>query len=119
MFSSLEHSLSWAHEVLDIRCATYPPADAQGLEAFCVVERTGGPLDYPHDSPDMTFQLWARDEATAEENANVLAIAAKKRPMGDPHVNAMGVPEMMSYGRMEGGWFVWQVSVPLNVNLLD
>lgn len=49
----------------------------------------------------------------------MLAIATVTMPMDDPHVNAMGTPEVLSYGREEGGWFVWQVTVPLDVRLTD
>lgn len=119
MFSSVEHSIEWAEGILGIQVGTYAPDDSDEMDSFCIVERTGGEIDYPHDSPDITFQIWAKTGLGAETQANMLAISAKMRPMDDPHVNGMGVPEMMTYGREEGGWFVWQVSIPLNVNLLD
>ena len=123
MFSSVEYAAAWASDVLGVRACTYAPRDARGdvpgSEPFCVVERTGGPLDWSHDSPEIAFQPWSRSEAEAEAMAASLAIAVRTRPMDDPHVNAAGVPDVLSYGREEGGWFVWQTSVRLEVNLLD
>ena len=119
MFSSMECSVAWADRVLGVHAVTYPPPDARELGAFCVVERTGGELAWPHDSPEISFQLWADSESDAEELANMLAIATVTMPMDDPHVNAMGTPEVLSYGREEGGWFVWQVTVSLDVRLTD
>lgn len=119
MFSSMECSTDWVRHVLGIRTVTYPPPNARELGAFCVVERTGGELAWPHDSPEISFRLWADSELEAEELANMLAIATVTMPMDDPHVNAMGTPEVLSYGREEGGWFVWQVTVPLDVRLTD
>ena len=119
MFSSVECSIRWAATILEVPVGTYAPEESEKLTAFAITERTGGSLDYPHDNPDITFQIWAKEEARAEQLANLLAIAAKTMPIDDSHVNTMDVPEMMSYGKAEGDWFIWQVSVGLNVNLLD
>lgn len=119
MFSSMECSIAWARRVLGMWTVTYPPPNGREFGAFCVVERTGGELAWPHDSPEISFQLWADSEDEAEELANMLAIATVTMPMDDPHVNAMGTPEVLSYGREEGGWFVWQVTVSLDVRLTD
>ena len=39
--------------------------------------------------------------------------------INDRHVNDVGVPSVLRYGREDGGWYVWQVDVTLEVNLLD
>lgn len=117
MFSSTACAIAWARSLLGVHVGTYVPADAQDMAEFVIVERAGGPLDYPHDSPDITFQIWAKSEAVAESEANVIAIALKTQPMDDPRVNAVGVPDVMTYGKQEGGWFVWQVGVRLEVNI--
>lgn len=124
MFSSVQCAVEWAAEVLGVRACTYLPRDASGNvtsgdRTLVVVERTGGELAYPHDSPDISLQVWSRSEAEAESGANMLAIAARTMPMADRHVNSMGTPSVLSYGREPGGWFVWQVDQPLSVNLLD
>lgn len=124
MFSSVQCAVEWAATTLGVRACTYLPMDATGgvdadEKTFVVVERTGGELDYPHDNPEISFQVWSRSEADAEAYANMLAIAARTKMMADRHVNAMGVPSVLSYGREDGGWFVWQVTQPLSVNLLD
>lgn len=125
MFSSLEYAIKWASEVLGYRAVSYVPRNADDTlkpikdKKFCVVNRTGGELNYPHDSPSFAFQLWCRTDAEAEEEANILAIAAKLKPMKDIHVNAVGVPDVLSYGYAEDGWFIWQVNIDLEVNLLD
>ncbi|NPD32254.1 hypothetical protein HLV35_03100 [Eggerthellaceae bacterium zg-997] len=124
MFSSIECAVSWAARVLLVRACTYVPRTSEGDVTaddaeFCVVERVGGPLAYPHDEPEIAFQVWARREARAEQLACMLAVAARTMPISDAHVNGMGVPSVCSYGREEGGWFVWQTTVPLKVNLLD
>lgn len=118
MFSSMEMAVAWAAGVLGYRAATCMPRDYAG-EAICLVDRTGGELDYPHDSPEISFSVWARSEAEAESGANALAIACKTMPPGDWHVNAVGVPRVFSYGREDGGWFVWQTTVPFQVRLQD
>lgn len=124
MFSSLEYAVNWARSILGYRTSTYVPRDADGMalvrdKKFCIVERTGGELDYPHDMPSFSFQIWSQSEADAEADANILAIATKTKPMDDYHINACGTPSVLSYGLMDGGWFVWQVNLDLNVNLLD
>lgn len=124
MFSSVQCAVEWAATTLGVRASTYLPMDATGgvdadEKTFVVVERTGGELDYPHDNPEISFQVWSRSEADAEAYANMLAIASRTKRMADRHVNAMGVPSVLSYGREDGGWFVWQVTQPLSVNLLD
>ncbi len=124
MFSSLEYTIKWVHSVLGYRTSTHVPRDADGMalvrdKKFCIVERTGGELDYPHDSPSFAVQIWSQSESDAEQDANILAIATKTVPMNDYHINAVGIPDVLSYGLMEGGWFVWQVNLDLEVNLLD
>lgn len=119
--SSLEIVTSWVKEVLEIDAGTYPPHDAtvatEDAEPFAVVTRTGGAVEYPHDSPAFAVQLWAASEDQAELLANLLAIACRTKPPADSHINAVETPTVLSYGRMEGGWFVWQVDIGLEVNM--
>lgn len=123
MFSSIECAIKWAHSVLGIDTCTYVPLKDDGSvdasTSFCVVERTGGELDYPHDAPEIAFQVWAKTEDRAETLANMLAIATKTMPIDDMHVNGMETPTLVTYGREAGGWFVWQVSVVIHVSLRD
>lgn len=119
MVSVVELSVEWSASVLGVAARTSPPRDSQDEAEFCLVERTGGLLDWPHDSPEVTFQLWARADERAEQLAMMLAIAAKTVPPRDRHINAVGVPSVSSYGEVDGGFFVWQVSLPLEMNLLD
>lgn len=121
MFSSLECVIAWAHDVTDVPCGTYLPEGAKSTAggSYCVVSRDGGELDYPHDAPDVSIQVWSPTEAGAESLANVVAIACKTMPINDRHVNNVGVPSVLRYGREDGGWYVWQVDVTLEVNLLD
>lgn len=118
MFSSTEMAVAWAAEVLGVQSGTYMPSKFDG-DAICIVDRTGGDLDYPHDAPEIAFQVWARNEADAESGATCIAIACKTRPPDDPHVNHVRTPRVFSYGREERGWFVWQCSVAFDVTLLD
>lgn len=123
MFSSIEEAVRWAGGVLEVPASTEVQRDSRGVPSakgeFCIVERTGGELDYPHDSPEMTFEMWARSSERAEQMANVAAIACKTMPPEDPHVNAVGVPRVYSYGLQDGGWHVWDVAVDWQVTLLD
>lgn len=123
MVSSLELVCKWVRSVLGVRVGTYPPPTSTTAtdqsEPFAVVTRTGGEVDYPHESPAFAVQVWAADEATAETDAYMVAIACKTRPPEDGHVNAVLTPSLLSYGSMDGGWFVWQANVNLEVNLLD
>ncbi|MBS6418870.1 MAG: hypothetical protein KH372_08645 [Olsenella uli] len=122
MFSSVECMVSWATATIGVRCGTQVPRGASGVAeggTFLVVTRTGGELDYPHDAPRLAVQTWARSEADAEALANQVAIALRTMPPTDAHVNHVGVPSVLSYGRQDGGWYVWQVDVGLGVNLLD
>nr|DAF81964.1 MAG TPA: hypothetical protein [Caudoviricetes sp.] len=122
MVSSLELVIRWTEETLGIQAGTYPPKDAAaavpGAAPFAVVTRTGGTLSYPHDSPAFAVQIWAADEATAEADAAMLAIACRTKPPTDSHINAVLDPSVLSYGRQDGGWFVWQTDINLEVNLL-
>lgn len=124
MFSSIEAAVEWAQFVLGggVRVGTYVPRDAEGLptgkQSLCLVDRTGGTLNFPHDFPEITFQVWTKSEAESEELANVLAIACKTAPPTDPHINSIQPPTLSSYGN-QGAWFVWQVSVSWGVRLDD
>lgn len=118
LFSSTQMAVEWAASVLETRACTYMPDDAHE-QVVCVVERTGGDVAYPHDAPEISFQIWAKAEADAEAGAMMVAIAASTKPPEDPHVNAVGAPTVFSYGREEGGWFVWQATVPFSVRLID
>lgn len=119
MFSSLEFIIGWIGKTLEyVPVFTYPPEKTP--DVFCTVDRTAGQLDYPHDNPEFTVSIWSKREDKAEELANVLAIAVKiKPPTDDYHINTVGVPNMYSYSKVDGGYFVWQVSFFLSVNLLD
>lgn len=123
MVSSIELVCKWVGKVLGVRVGTYPPSGSttatDSASPFAVVTRTGGEVDYPHESPAFAVQVWAPDEATAETCAYLVAIACKTMPPADPHVNDVLTPTVLSYGRMEGGWFVWQTNVNLEVNLLE
>lgn len=123
MFSSIEAAVAWAAKVSGVPASTDVRYDANGAPLedapFCIVSRTGGELDYPHDSPEITFELWAQTETRAEELANIVAIACKTMPPEDEHVNQVDVPRMYSYGLQEGGWHVWDVAVTWRVNLQD
>lgn len=122
MISSLEIVRDWAAETLGLDAGTYVPADATAAypdaEPFCVVTRTGGTLDYPHDSPKFAVQVWAADESAAETYAAMLAIACRTMPPKDPHINSVAAPAVLSYGREDGGWFVWETDIDLEINLL-
>lgn len=118
LFSSTQMAVEWAASVLEVRTCTYMPEDVEG-GVVCVVERTGGEVAYPHDAPEMSFQVWAKTEAEAEAGAMMVAIAASTMPPEDYHVNAVGTPTVFSYGREDGGWFVWQATVPFSVRLID
>ena len=78
MVSSLELVCKWVRGVLGVRVGTYPPASAttatEGAAPFAVVTRTGGEVDYPHESPAFAVQVWAADEAAAETDAYLVAI---------------------------------------------
>ena len=88
-------------------------------EAFCLVERTGGEVSWPHDSPEVAFQVWAKTDLAAEQAAYLLAIGAVTAPPADPHCNSVGTPTMYSYGREEGGWYVWQATIPFEFNMIQ
>ena len=119
VFDPMEFVVGWVAGVLEAPAYTYVPDGPPDL--FAVVTRTGGEVAYPHDSPEFAVQAWARTDADAETAAYLVAIAATN-PASQPadrHCNAVGTPTMYSYGREDGGWYVWQVTVPLEFNLLD
>lgn len=116
MFDPLEAVVSWASDILDAPVMTYPdPPD--GASIFGVVTRTGGDVDWPHDWPSFAIQVWAESDAEAEQGAYLLAIGAKTRPPADAGILEVMTPSMYSYGREDGGWYVWQTTIPLAVNL--
>lgn len=118
IYDPMEMAVKWAASICECPVSTYVRDDAQDNDVFITVERTGGIVDYPHDSPEITFRVWATSDATAEENAYLLAIAAKTMPPSDAYVNAVGAPTMYSYGREDDGdYYMWDVSIPFNIRL--
>ena len=119
MFDPMECMAGWAAGILGVPVRTYPTPDS-GDVLFCVIERTGGDVDYPHDWPEVSLQAWARTDEAAETAAYLLAIAARnENGPNDTHVLDVGVPSMYSYGREDGGWYIWQVTMKLACNLID
>lgn len=119
MFDPLENVVSWVGSVLSVPVSTYSDTEKATGDEFALVQRTGGDCDYPHDYPEFAIQIWAKSDAAAEQAAYLLAIGSKTVPPTDRHIDAIGVPTMYSFDRQEGGWFVWQVTIPFVVNLLD
>lgn len=118
MFDPLESFINWVGSTLECDCATYVPDFEELPELFCRIERTGGQIDYPHDAPDFTASIYATTDEAAESAAYTLAIAAKLQPPKDTHINSVGVPSMYSYGRDESGkYYIWAVTIPLNIDL--
>ena len=117
MWSSMEMMGEWARDVLDVPVSTYPASGAG--PTFALVSRTGGRVDYPHDSPEISVQVWSKSDSEAEEGAMAIGIAAKTLPPDDPHVNSVGAPNVYRYGAQDGGWFVWEADVPLETNIID
>lgn len=119
MYSSLEHTIKWVARISELPTQTHVPAKMPA--AFCVVERTSGRLDYPHDNPEYTVSVWAKTEDKAEEHAMNLAAAIKLiPPVDDYHINGvLDAPNVFHYGRDETGYDIWAVSFSLHVNLSD
>lgn len=113
----MEYVIKYVQNILNVDVVTYVPKDTP--DVFALVDRTGGVLDYPHDRPEFSVSIWARREDVCEELAHKLAIALKTRPPEDEHINSHSVPSVFSYGREEGGFFVWQVTFGLVTNILD
>lgn len=117
IWSSMEYIIKYVHKTLGIPVATHAPKNTP--DVFALVDRTGGEMDYPHDRPEYSVSIWARSEDKCEELAHVLAIGLKTKPPDDDHINAHGVPAVFSYGQEEGGFFIWQVTFNLVVNIQD
>ena len=117
IFSSMEYIIKYVHKVLNIPASTH--VQEKMPPAFALVDRTGGEVDYPHDNPEYSVSIWAKSEAKCEDYAYQLAIGLKTVPPDDYHINAVGVPTVFSYGRDESGYYIWQVTVTLAVNIQD
>lgn len=117
MFNPLADVMSWAGDVLEAPASTYVPDDPPDL--FVVVTRTGGAVFKGHDSPQFAMQVWAKSDLEAEAGAYTLALAMQDPAYApsDPHCNAVGDPTIYSYGREDGGWYVWQVTAEFQYNL--
>lgn len=117
IWSSMEYIIKYVHDMLGVPTATHTPKNTP--DVFALVDRTGGDMDYPHDRPEYSVSIWARSEDKCEELAHVLAIGLKTKAPDDGHINAHGVPAVFSYGQEEGGFFIWQVTFSLVVNIQD
>ncbi|KXB34380.1 hypothetical protein [Atopobium deltae] len=117
IFSSIEYVIGYVQDVLEIPTSTY--AQKNTPNAYALVDRTGGVMDYPHDAPEYSVSIYTKSEAKSEELAHVLAIGLKTRPMKDVHVNTCAAPNVFSYGRDDAGYFIWQVSFSLVCNIHD
>lgn len=114
-WSSLAAVRAWAEERLGVPVGTYPPAEPAG--DFGVIQRVGGEVDYPHDSPSFAIQIWADSEPDAEEAAIALARVLPTLRSAESRVNGIGTPSLVSLGRDENGKFVWQLEFEVNCNI--
>ena len=117
IFSSMEHVIKWAHTTIGLPCSTEVQKNTP--DEFLLVDRTGGEMDYPHDSPEYTISIWTRSSARSEQIAHELAIALKVAPPTDRNINAVFPPNVFSYGKQEGDFVVWQVTFSMSVNIKD
>lgn len=117
MWSSLEMVVGWAGRTLSMPASTYPQAEAP--YPFAVVNRTGGECAYPHDYPRYTVQIWAESDAEGETLAFDTALALPTIAEESERVNAVGTPEIVQLGLIDGGGFVWQVSFDLATNIYN
>ena len=115
IFSSMEFMVKWVSETLKVPCSTRVPRDTPNT--FAQIDRTGGTMDYPHDSPEYTVSIWAKSEAECEQLAHELAIALKLTPPTDKHINQVDVPNVFSYGVQDGGYTTWQVTFQMQINI--
>lgn len=114
-WSSLAAVRAWAEERLGVHVGTYPPANP--TDDFGVVQRVGGEVDYPHDSPMFAIQIWADSEPDAEECAIALSRAIPTLMEAEARINRVGLPTLISLGRDEDGKFVWQLEFEINCNI--
>ena len=115
IFSSMEHMIKWVSDTLKVPCSTKVPRDTPDI--FTLLDRTGGTMDYPHDSPEYTVSIWAKSKDACEQLAHELAIALKLTPPADRHINHVDVPNVFSYGVQDGGYTTWQVTFQMQVNI--
>lgn len=117
MWSSLQVVREWTASALSIPAATYPQASAQ--RPYAVVNRAGGPVDYPHDYPRYSVQLWCDTDAQGETLAYALAMALPSITDAHERINAAGNAELTQLGYLEDGGFIWQVNFDLATNIRD
>lgn len=115
MWSSLETVTAWAGRTLEMPASTYPLAES--TFPFVVVNRTGGECDYPHDYPRYAIQIWADTDSDGESYAFDTALALPSIVDESERINAVGAPEIVQLGFIDGGGFVWQVSFDLATNI--
>ena len=90
IFSSMEHVIKWAHTTIGLPCSKEVQKNTQ--DEFLLVDRSGGEMDYPHDSPEYTISIWTMSSARTEHVALDLAIALKVTPPTDRKINAVFTP---------------------------
>lgn len=117
IWSSMEYVIGYTRDILNVDAMTYVPKNTPN--AFALVDRTGGEMDYPHDRPEFSVSIWAKRADVCEELAHKLAIGLKTKPPEDIHINSHSTPVVFSYGRDESGFFVWQITFGLVTNILD
>lgn len=116
MWSSTSTVISWVESRLGVRTGSYPPADERG--DYAVVNRVGGTVSYPHDSPRFSVQVWTDSDDNGEQVA--LALAAVLPTLADesPRINAVdGEPVCTQLGRDENGHYVWQLTFDVHCNI--
>lgn len=121
MFSAIERVIAWVTDYTELNTSLFVPENAAELDSFCVCERTGGVVDYPHDTPEFTVSVWAKDAAKAEAQIMNLAAAIKlDSPVDGENIIALvGLPNVVHLGLDEIGHDIWSMSFSLKVNLID
>ena len=116
MWSSTATVISWVESVLGVRAGSYPPACQEG--DYAIVNRVGGAVRYPHDSPRFSVQVWTDSDANAEQVALALAAVLPGLAAESQRINAVDPDATVTQlGRDENGHFVWQVTFTIHCNI--
>lgn len=116
MWSSTAAVISWIESLLNVRTGSYPPADASG--DYVIVERVGGTVSYPHDSPRFAVQVWTDSDENGEQAILALSAVLHRLVEHDARINSVEQDvEVAHIGRDENGHFVWQLIFTMHCNI--
>ena len=116
MWSPLATVVSWLESRLDVRVGSYPPANQTG--DYLLVNRVGGDVNYPHDHPRISVQVWTDSDTNGEQVVYALSSILGELVDFDGRINGVETEATVTQlGPDDNGHFVWQLTFTMHCRL--